>query len=197
VPDFHEWKPGLFNNKTNGVTQRRWLLQSNPGLAGLLTAAVGPGWITDLDCLKGLEKRAGDAAFRAEFRAVKLANKERLAALVRETAGVTVDPAALFDVRIKRMHEYKRQLLNVLHVLHLWQNIVEDGVEPSVPRVVLFAGKAAPGYVTAKRIIHLINAVAAKVNKDPRVRGFLRVAFLPDYRVSLAERIVPAADLSE
>ena len=197
VPDFAQLWPGKFNNKTNGVTPRRWLHHCNPGLTALLTGVVGPGWITDLEQVRGIEPHAEDAGFRDEFRRIKHANKERLAALIRDKLRLTVDPAALFDVQVKRIHEYKRQLLNLLHVVHTYLMIVEDGYEPPAPRVVVFAGKAAPGYWAAKQIIRLIHAVGREVNRDPRTRGLLKVAFLPDYRVTLAEAIIPAADLSE
>ena len=197
LPDFAQMWPEKFNNKTNGVTPRRWLLACNPGLAGLLTEAVGPGWVTDLEKVKALEPRADDAGFRDRFRRVKRANKDRLAAFIQEKLRVTVDPAVLFDVQVKRIHEYKRQLLNLLHVAHLYLTLAEDGDEPPAPRVVVMAGKAAPGYWAAKQIIRLANAVAKAIDRDPRVKGRLKMVFLPDYRVTLAELIIPAADLSE
>jgi starch phosphorylase len=197
VPDFAQLWPEKFNNKTNGVTPRRWLLSANPGLAALLTKSVGPEWVTNLDLLKGIEPLAGDAGFQDEFRRVKHANKEHLAAIIKDRLRLVIDPSALFDVQVKRIHEYKRQLLNLLHVIHLYLTLVEDGVEPPAPRVVVFAGKAAPGYWVAKQIIKLIHAVGHEVNHDPRTKGLLKVVFLPDYRVSLAESIIPAADLSE
>ncbi|MFN0085255.1 MAG: glycogen/starch/alpha-glucan phosphorylase, partial [Blastocatellia bacterium] len=197
VPDFYALWPERFNNKTNGVTPRRWLLKANPRLAGLITDALGDGWITDLDRLRGLEAFTEDAGFRDAFHRVKRANKERLAQVVRETAMVRVDPDSLFDIQAKRIHEYKRQLLNVLHVIDEYLGIVEDGREPAAPRTVLFAGKAAPGYWAAKQLIKLVHNLGRVINDDPRVRGMLKVAFIPDYRVSLAERIIPAADLSE
>ena len=197
VPRFFEMWPERFNNKTNGVTPRRWLLGANPGLAALITEAVGPGWVTDMDRLRGLEALADDAAFQERFAAVKRRNKERLAARIRSLVRVKVDPDSIFDVQIKRIHEYKRQLLLVLHVIHHYFRIVQDGEEAGPPRTYLFAGKAAPGYATARRIIRLINSVGDVIRKDPRVKGRIEVVFLPDYRVSLAEAIVPAADLSE
>jgi starch phosphorylase len=197
VPDFHAMWPERFQNKTNGVTPRRWLAQANPGLAGLITEAIGPGWVTDLDALRGLEPLAADAGFREKFLAVKRANKARLAEVIRQATGTVVDPLSLFDVQIKRIHEYKRQLLNALHIIYMWRAIVEDGVTLAAPRTCVFAGKAAPGYRVAKKIIHLVNALGRAINDDPRVRGQLKVVFLPDYRVTLAEDIVPAADLSE
>jgi starch phosphorylase len=197
VPDFHAMWPERFNNKTNGVTPRRWLLLANPGLARLLTELLGDGWVTDLDRLRGLERSAAEAAFRERFLTVKRANKQRLAAVVRETTGELVDCEALFDVQIKRIHEYKRQLLNVLHIAHEYLTLVEDGRPPLQPHTYLFAGKAAPGYQAAKQIIRLINDMGTVINRDPRAREYLRVVFVPDYRVSLAEVIIPAADLSE
>ncbi len=196
VPDFAELWPEKFNNKTNGVTPRRWLALANPGLARLATEAVGDGWVTDLGLLRGLEPLADDARFREEFRAVKRRNKERLAALVKATTGEVVDCDGLFDMQVKRIHEYKRQLLHLLHVVHLYLGITEDGLRPP-PRTHVFAGKAAPGYRAAKQIIRLINDVARAVNADPKARPHLRVVFVPDYRVSLAEVLIPAADLSE
>jgi starch phosphorylase len=195
--DFTALWPERFNNKTNGVTQRRWLLKANPALADLLTRTVGDGWITDLARLRDLEPHAQERGFQQEFLAVKRANKERLARVIEETALVTVDPDSLFDVQIKRMHEYKRQLLNVLHIIHEYLRLVEDKQAPVVPKTYIFAGKAAPGYWAAKQIIKLINSVARTINHDRRVGGRLRVVFIPDYRVSLAEVIIPAADLSE
>src|SRR5262249_19157937 len=171
---------------------------ANPGLARLLSeAGGGPGWVTDLGRLRALERLAGDAGFRQRFLDVKRDNKQRLAKVVKESAGVALDPATLVDVQVKRIHEYKRQLLNLLHVIHQYLLLADDGKAPAVPRTCLFAGKAAPGYVAAKQIIRLIHDVAAVVNADPRARGQLRVVFIPDYKVSLAEVIIPAADLSE
>ncbi len=197
VPDFYQFSPEKFNNKTNGVTPRRWLLKANPGLASLITGAIGDGWITDLDALRGLEAHAEDAGFQAEFTRVKSANKASLAAFVQETQGLTLNTDALFDVQVKRIHEYKRQLLSVMHVIHEYLSLTEDNAEPVVPRTYVFAGKAAPGYWAAKQIIKLINSVAAAVNGDPRTLGKLAVVFVPDYRVSVAEKIIPAANLSE
>jgi starch phosphorylase len=197
VPDFFELWPGKFNNKTNGVTPRRWLLKANPGLARLISDTIGDKWITNLDQLRALEHYADVGSFQQAFLNVKKANKHLLAETVWSTNRVRIDPSALFDVQVKRIHEYKRQLLNVLHIVFLYLTIVEDGLELSAPRVFLFAGKAAPGYWTAKQVIRLITGVADRINNDPRVRGQIKVAFLPDYRVSLAERIIPAADLSE
>ncbi len=197
VPDFYELWPERFNNKTNGVTQRRWLLAANPGLARLVTETVGDGWVTDLDQLRGLELSAQDATFRERFLGVKRANKERLAKVIKDAVGEVVDADSLFDVQVKRIHEYKRQLLNVLHVIHRYLSLVEDGHEPAQPRTFVFAGKAAPGYWAAKQIIRLVNDVAAVINRDRKARPHFRVAFVPDYKVSLAEVIMPAADVSE
>ncbi len=196
-PDYAKLWPGRFNNKTNGVTPRRWLHKANPGLSGLITEAIGDAWITDLDELEKLLPLAGDAAFRERFLAVKLANKERLAAYIAKTTGTVVPPAAAFDMQAKRIHEYKRQLLNVMHVIHDYLRLTEDGYEPPVPRVYVFAGKAAPGYFEAKEIIHLILSVAKVVNADRRAAEHLKVVFAADYRVSLAEKLIPAADISE
>ncbi len=195
--DFFELWPGKFNNKTNGVTPRRWLAMCNPELAALVTEAVGEGWETDLPRLEGLLGHIEDPAFRERWHAVKRSNKERLAGLVEAQCGVAFDPDALFDVQVKRIHEYKRQLLNVLHVIHLYNRIKRGDVRDWTPRCVLIGGKAAPGYAMAKLIIKLINNVARVVNSDPDTAGRLRLAFLPDYRVSLMEVIAPGTDLSE
>ncbi|MBF6560081.1 MAG: glycogen/starch/alpha-glucan phosphorylase [Candidatus Binataceae bacterium] len=197
VPDFYQLWPERFSNKTNGVTQRRWLLMANPGLAGLLDEAIGPGWATDLELLRGVEPFADDPSFQRRFAAIKRGNKERLARIVNRIAGVDVDPAGIFDVQAKRIHEYKRQLLMALGIVHEYLSLVEDGVEPPVPRAYLMAGKAAPGYWAAKMLIKLINNLGEVINNDARTRGLIKVAFLPDYRVSLAEKIIPAADISE
>jgi starch phosphorylase len=197
VPDFYALWPKKFNNKTNGVTQRRWLLACNPQLADLLTKTVGDGWVTNLDKLRDMEPRAKDEGFQQEFRQIKKANKANLARLIQDTIHLKVDPETIFDVQIKRIHEYKRQLLNVLHVIHRYLCIVEDGQEPVQPRTCIFAGKAAPGYWAAKQIIRLIHSVGKVINNDPRVKDRLKLLFLPDYRVTLAETIIPAADLSE
>jgi len=197
VPDFFQLWPERFSNKTNGITQRRWLLKANPGLARLISDAIGDGWVTDLDHLRALEPAATDAAFQQQFLAVKRANKERLAQVIKQTTRVCVDPESLFEVQAKRIHQYKRQLLAAMGVMHEYLCLVEDGREPLVPRTYIFAGKAAPGYWAAKRIIKLINNLGGVINHDPRARGLIKVAFVPDYRVSLAERLIPGADLSE
>ncbi len=197
---FRDWAerwPDRFTNVTNGVTPRRWLAQANPPLSGLLDQTLGVDWRTDLSQLERLRPLADDAAFRKAFLEAKLANKARLAEAVRDLTGVTVDPASLFDVQVKRIHEYKRQLLNVLHVVSRYQAMLAGDPGQWVPRTVLFAGKAASGYATAKAIIRLIHDVAQVVNADVRLRDRLKVAFLPNYGVSLAETIIPGADLSE
>jgi starch phosphorylase len=195
--DLHRSFPDRITNKTNGITARRWLRQSNPELADLITESVGPGWLVDLEQLERLAPLAGDAAFQERFARAKRANKERLAALIGERTGITVDPAAMFDVQIKRIHEYKRQLLNILEAIATYQAIRAHPERDWVPRVKIFGGKAAASYRRAKLIIKLINDVAAVINEDPTVAGRLKVVFMPNYNVSLTERIIPAADLSE
>jgi starch phosphorylase len=197
VPDFYTLWPERFNNKTNGVTHRRWLACCNPSLAELITSSVGEGWITNFSDVRGLEAHARDKAFQQEFLRLKRENKIHLAALIYDTEQIRVDPDSLFDVQVKRIHEYKRQLLNAMNVMHAYLCLVDDGAKPAVPRTHIFAGKAAPGYWMAKLIIKLINNIAALVNKDPRADGWMKVVFMRDYRVSLAEKIIPAADLSE
>src|SRR4051812_16809770 len=195
--DFHEMWPDRFNNKTNGVTPRRWLLGANPALADAITARIGDGWITSLEQLAGLAAHADDATFRAELRAIKQRNKEQLARYIEAENRVGIDRNSIFDVQVKRLHEYKRQLLNVLHIVALYLRIKKTPDLEMVPRTFIFGGKAAPAYTVAKLIIKLINAVAGVVNADPQVNGKIRVVFLANYRVSLAERIFPASDLSE
>src|SRR5262252_1780010 len=197
APDFASLWPQRFSNKTNGVAPRVWIMKANPGLAALLTRTVGEGWITDLEQVRGIERSSADSAFQQEFMAVKRHNKERLAQEILRSTAVSVDPVSMFDVHVKRIHEYKRQLLNVMRVIHEYLAVTEDGLAPASPRTYIFAGKAAPGYWAAKQIIKLICSVAAVVNRDPRAKGRMKVVFLPDFRVSLAEVIVPAADLSE
>jgi starch phosphorylase len=189
--------PGRFHNVTNGVTPRRWLQQANPQLSTLLDARIGKGWRQDLAELRALTPAASDAAFRQQFQAVKRANKQRLAELIQREVGVQVDPNSLFDVQIKRIHEYKRQLLNILHVVARYQAILANPDGAWVPRTVIIAGKAASAYVMAKSIIQLAHDVARVVNSDPRVGDKLKLVYLPNYGVSLAEVIIPAADLSE
>jgi starch phosphorylase len=195
--DFDALYPGRIVNITNGITPRRWLNQANPTLAALITECIGDGWQRDLSRLSALRTCAGDAGVRRRFRAVKQAAKARLATLMRARAGVTVDPESLFDVHIKRIHEYKRQLLNVLHVVTRYNRLRAGRGGDAPPRTVIFSGKAAPGYAAAKQVIRLIHAVADVVNHDPAVGGRLAVVFIPDYNVSTAAKIVPAADLSE
>ena len=196
-PGFNELWKGKFVNVTNGVTPRRWVRGCNPELGALCDEVAGKGWEADLGRLRKLDALADRPAFQDRFLAIKRANKVRLAALIKNLVGVEVSPDALFDVQIKRLHEYKRQHLNLLHILHLYRRILNEPNGQFTPRVCIFGAKAAPGYALAKHIIHAINRVAAVINSDERVRGLLKVVFLPDYRVSLAERIIPAADLSE
>ena len=196
-PDFHAFFPGKFNNKTNGITPRRWLLACNPLLSNLITRTIGDGWKRHLNRLRDLEPFADNPQFQQEFMAVKHANKVGLASLIKQYCNITVNPAALFDVQIKRLHEYKRQHLNLLHILALYRRLLQTPHLDVAPRVFIFAAKAAPGYDLAKCIIKAINSVAAVINADTRINDKLKVVFLPNYRVSLAQRIVPAADLSE
>lgn len=195
--DFHRFCPEKIVNITNGITPRRWLHQSNPALATLICSAIGQGWIKDLDQLQKLLPLAEDAAFRAGFAAAKRANKVRLAGLVRRYLGATIDPDSLFDVQVKRIHEYKRQLLNILRVITLYNRFVDNPQLDLVPRTVLIGGKAAPGYFMAKLIIRLVNDVAAIIDNDPVVAGRLKLLFIPNYDVSTAGDIIPAADLSQ
>jgi starch phosphorylase len=197
VPDFARMWPERFNNKTNGVAHRRWILKANPGLSQLLNRTIGEGWITDFDQIHNFERATEDAGVRAEFREVKRDNKQRLAKVIAQTTGVLVDPDSMFDVHIKRFHEYKRQLLNLLRITHDYLRITEDGETLTAPATYVFAGKSAPAYLAATQIIKLINNVARTINADKRVRDQIKIAFIPDYRVSLAEIIIPAADLSE
>jgi starch phosphorylase len=195
--DFFELWPNKFNNKTNGVTQRRWLAMCNPGLSGLISEHIGDSWITRLDELRKLAPYADDATFRQRWHEIKLANKQRLADMVERDCGVKIATSALFDVQVKRIHEYKRQLLNALHVIHLYNRIKRGDTADWTPRCVLIGGKAAPGYAMAKNIIKLISNVASVINEDPDVGDLLKVVFLPNYRVSSMEVICPGADLSE
>jgi starch phosphorylase len=195
--DFYELTPEKFSNKTNGVTPRRWMVLANPGLASLLTARLGPGWVRDLEKLRRLEPMAGDFSLHEEWRAIKHHNKIRLAAYIQDRLGIAVDPQAIFDVLVKRLHEYKRQHLQILHILTLFKRIQHDPDAEIVPRVFIFGGKAAPGYRMAKLIIKLIHSAGEAINADPQARGRLKVVFLPDYNVKLGQRVYPAADLSE
>ena len=195
--DFAALWPTRFTNMTTGVTPRRWLAQANPGLAALLDEALGAGWRRDLDLLRGLNAKADDAVFRHAFRAIKQANKQRLAALIQRSTGLVVNPASLFDVQVKRIHEYKRQLLNLLHAVTRYRAILAQPDADWQPRTVIFAGKAASSYTTAKNIIRLIHDVGQVINHDPRIGDKLKVVFIPNYGVSVAEVIMPGADLSE
>ena len=195
--DYYEIFPDRFNNKTNGITQRRWLLKSNPDLAGLITETIGDAWVTDLDHLRKLEPYADDEEFQAKWAQAKNNRKVRLAEFIIQECGVRVDPQSLFDVHVKRIHEYKRQLLNILHVIHFYHWIKKNPHRKVVERTVIFGGKAASSYVTAKLIIRLICAIADVVNNDSATAGKLKVVFIPNYGVSVAEKIIPAADLSE
>lgn len=197
LADWYELFPEKFNNKTNGVTQRRWLACANPALSAFITKRVGSGWEKDLSKLKELEKYADDEDSLDEFLRIKRANKERLARFLKDDQNIFIDPDSVFDVQIKRLHEYKRQLLNILHVMYLYNRILEDPSYDPIPRTFIFGAKAASGYRRAKSIIKLINTVADRVNNDYRVKGRLRVVFVPNYRVSLAEKLFPASDVSE
>lgn len=195
--DFIEIYPDRFNNKTNGITQRRWLRLCNQKLSGLISGKIGEGWVTDLYQLKKLTQYADDPDFRKDWRAVKAHNKENLASYVASLTGIKVNLDSIFDIHVKRIHEYKRQLLNCLHAIHLYNQIKENPQGSFVPITKIFAGKAAPGYFLAKLIIKLINSVADVINRDPDVNNLLKVVFLPNYCVSMAEKIMPGADLSE
>lgn len=197
VPEFYSVFPHKFNNKTNGVTHRRWIVASNPGLAKLICDVIGDRWILDLERLRELEDFIEDQSFLDQFVKIKHDNKIRLAKIIQKNVYETIDPYSIFDIHAKRIHEYKRQILNVLNIIHTYFLIKDDHVDTGHPRTFIFAGKAAPGYYTAKLIIKLIHSIAAVVNKDPRVNQQMKIVFLPDYRVSLAEKIIPAADVSE
>ena len=197
LQDFHSFTPAKFSNKTNGVTPRRWIVLSNPRLAALLDETLGKNWAKELDMLIGLEPLAGDADFRARWRDIKRHNKLKLAHHMRKVTGIAADPDSLFDVQVKRIHEYKRQHLNVLHIIALYNQIRQNPEAEITPRTFIFSGKAAPGYRMAKLIIRLITGVSGIVNRDPLVQGRLKVIFLPNFNVSNGQRIYPAADLSE
>ncbi|MEL7072237.1 MAG: glycogen/starch/alpha-glucan phosphorylase [Cyanobacteria bacterium J06581_3] len=195
--DFHELWPNKLTNVTNGVTPRRWMVLSNPGLAQLITEKIGDGWVKNLDELRQLEGFVDDEAFCDRWRQIKQDNKRRLAGRILDATGIAVDPASMFDVQVKRIHEYKRQHLNVLHIITLYNRIKKNPETAVVPRTFVFGGKAAPGYFMAKLIIKLINSVGEVVNNDPDVRGRLKVVFFPDYNVTNSQPVYPAADLSE
>lgn len=197
LKDFYELYPEKFNNKTNGITQRRWLLHANHGLAGLISETIGDGWITELTELEKLLPYAEDENFRRRFMEIKKANKVALAKYIKETKGIDINPDSIFDIQVKRLHEYKRQLLNVLHIIGLYNQLKMNPGMDMVPRTFIFGAKAAAGYRRAKLIIKLINAVADVVNNDPTIEGKIKVVFMENYRVSLAERLIPAADVSE
>src|SRR5262249_47545003 len=208
VADFAQIFPKRFNNKTNGVTPRRWLLLANPDLSKMITETIGDGWATDLSQLRRLMPLAADASFRARFRQAKQAAKDRFAAWLKATSGQVIDPKSIFDSQIKRIHEYKRQLLNALHIVVLYNRLRADspilpsptargGQRAVPPRTFFFAGKAAPAYRLAKLIIKLINNIGRVIDEDPATRARIKVAFLPNYNVSLAERLIPASDVSE
>lgn len=196
-PDFYEMWPGRFINITNGITQRRWLLKSNPRLAQLISNTIGDSWIIDLYQLKRLEAFAYDSNFQAAVIKTKRASKEIFSRIITDATRVSIDPGSLFDIQAKRMHEYKRQLLKVMHIIYEYLSIIRGQKRPLAAKTFIFAGKAAPGYWAAKQIIKLINNVAMIINADPAVKDIMKVVFVPDYRVSLAEKIIPAADLSE
>ncbi|MCH7589842.1 glycogen/starch/alpha-glucan phosphorylase [PVC group bacterium] len=195
--DFYQLYPERFNNKTNGITQRRWLKKSNPRLADLITGKIGDKWISDLSCLKKISKYADNKSFHKEWQKIKYANKKSLADTIYDMLSIRVDPNSLFDVQIKRFHEYKRQLLFAFYAIGMYIRIKESHISIETPRTLIVAGKSAPGYTFAKLVIKLINNIALVINQDPDVRDLLKVVFLPNYRVSLAEKIFPAAELSE
>ena len=197
LKDFYEFYPDKFNNKTNGITQRRWLLHANRPLAGLITDTIGDGWIRDLDELNKLLPMADNREFREKFMDIKRANKRALAEYIKMTNGVDIDPESIYDIQVKRLHEYKRQLLNVLHIIHLYFRLKAEPEMDITPRTFIFGAKAAAGYRMAKDIIKLINSVAEVVNNDPDLNGKIKVVFMANYCVSLAERLIPAADVSE
>jgi starch phosphorylase len=197
MPEFAEIWPEKFTNVTNGVTPRRWVALANPALSRLLDEHVGPEWITNMELLTKLEERQHDTAFLEQWGATKLSVKRKLAGYIHRQTGVLVDPSSLFDVQVKRIHEYKRQHLNALQVITHYLRIKNGQAKGMAPRTVIFGGKAAPGYYMAKLIIRFINGIAETINADPDMEGRLRVVFLPDYNVKLAEQIYPASDLSE
>ncbi|MDD5423411.1 MAG: glycogen/starch/alpha-glucan phosphorylase, partial [Candidatus Omnitrophica bacterium] len=195
--DFYDLWPDKFNNKTNGITQRRWLKEANPGLSGLITESISDRWITDLYQLEKLLPLKDDASFREKWQKVKSDNKKRLAEFIHKTAGVGIDAHSIYDIQVKRLHEYKRQILLAFYILSQYIRLKKDPQTPFVPRTFIFSGKAAPGYHMAKLIIKFINSVADVVNKDKAIGDKMKVVFLENYQVSLAEKIFPASDLSE
>ena len=197
LKDFAELYPDRFNNKTNGITPRRWLLGCNPELSDLITSVIGDGWITDLGKLRGLEEVADDTSFHQKFYEIKKNCKENLSKIVKKNLGFEINSAAIFDSQIKRLHEYKRQHLNLLHILTLYRRLLQNPDMDVPSRVFIFGAKAAPGYHLAKVIIHAINLVGERINNDDRINGKLKVVYLPNYGVSMAEKIIPATDLSE
>ncbi|SLM32998.1 Glycogen phosphorylase [Desulfamplus magnetovallimortis] len=197
VPDFYDLWPEKFNNKTNGVTPRRWILRANPLLAQLVCDTIGDGWILDLGRLRELEAHCKETAFLERLLMIKRKNKVRLASIIKETTYIEVDPESIFDIHAKRLHEYKRQLLNAMNIIHIYFQIRDDNIIPSVPRTFIFGGKAAPGYFMAKLVIRFIHGLAEIINKDSKANEWLKVVFIPDYRVSLAEKMIPGADVSE
>ncbi len=197
LKNFYDFYPDKFNNKTNGITQRRWLLHANPPLAGLITDTIGDGWITNLDELEKLMPYADSAEFRDKFMAIKRENKKNLAEYIKETNGIEINSDSIYDIQVKRLHEYKRQLLNVLHIINLYFRLKDNPEMDLTPRTFIFGAKAAAGYKRAKDIIKLINSVADVVNNDPDVNGKIKVVFMANYRVTLAEKLIPAADVSE
>ena len=195
--NFYEYFPEKFQNKTNGITPRRWLFLCNPNLSDLITDKIGDRWVVHLDELQKLKPLADDEKFQREIIKVKQTNKEKLASYLEEKTGVKVNTGSIFDIQVKRIHEYKRQLLNILHVITMYNRIKANPGGDFVPRTVMIGGKAAPGYYSAKMIIKLFNKVAQTVNNDPVVGDKLKVVFLENYRVTYAEKIMPGADLSE
>ena len=195
--EFYKYMPQKFNNKTNGVTHRRWLVNSNSRLSSLISSKIGEEWITDMDKIKGFEKYQNDEKVLKELIDIKLENKKKLAAYIKEHNGIEVDVNSIFDVQVKRLHAYKRQLMNVFHIIYLYQRMKSDPSFRIYPHTYIFGAKAAPSYVYAKKIIELILAVAEVVNNDPEISPYLKVVFIENYGVSLAELIIPAADISE
>lgn len=197
MADFFTFYPEKFNNKTNGITHRRWLIKANPKLTNLISNTIGDKWVDQPELLRELLNYQEDANLQENLAVIKQSNKERLAKIIKEKNGILVDPSSIFDVQVKRLHAYKRQLLNILHIMSLYNKLREDPSIDMEPRTFIFGAKASPGYYYAKKIIKLINTVAHKVNNDKRIQNKLKVVFIENYRVSLAEHIFPAADVSE